>query len=114
MKKYILLFLGAMHSAISGLFTPWLLMLSFNLSKGPVNNPDGVIFIPVGIIMLLAFLAVDILIIVKTAKSNNLSRTEKLVSVLVFIILKILCLAIIDQNGLRNFFEDFNTRFISR
>lgn len=113
-EKTALLLLGAIHSVISGFFTPWLLMLSFNLSKGPVNNPEGVMFIPVGIIVLLAFLAIDILIIVKTVKSNNLSRTEKLILISAFIILKILCLALIDQNGLRNFLKYFNIRYLQR
>lgn len=88
-------------------------MLSFNLNKGPVNNPEGVMFIPVGIIVLLAFLAVDILIIVKTVKSKTLLRREKVIFIIFFVILKILCLALIDQNGLRNFLKYFNIKYFS-
>ena len=62
----------------------------------------------------LIVMAIDTLIIVKIAKSENMSVLQKTITILVFFIIKAACFLMIDQNGLRNFLKDFNIKYLHR
>ena len=97
--KYLLLLV---YAGLSSLYTPSNLNIAFNFSHGIANNPDGIISVPIGIAIILTILTIDVLIVVKTAKSKNISKLKKVFFILSFIIIKIICLTL-DQNGWRNF-----------
>lgn len=91
--------------------TPSLLNTAFNFTKGISNNPEGAIFVPFGIIMLVAILAIDILIIIKTIKSKNMTVAEKVITITIFIVAKVIGLTL-DKNGWNNFVKCFKWRYM--
>lgn len=70
--------------------------------KGPVNNPEGEMFVPLGIMLLLAITAADVLIIVKTVRSGSMTRWERVLTVLAFIAVKVIGLTT-DRYGWNSF-----------
>lgn len=99
------------YGFFSGYFTPCLLDTAFNFTKGICNNPEGAIFVPFGIVALLAILTIDILIIVKTIKSKNMTTPQKVITVSLFVVAKIVGL-MQDQNGWKNFVDCFKWKFL--
>lgn len=101
----------AVYGFISGLYTPSILSIAFNYSHGAVNNSDGVMFIPFGIVSLLVVLIIDILLVTRTVKSNNMTKIEKIITISIFFSAKIIGL-MGDQNGWKNIMcslkEDLN------
>jgi len=95
------------YGGFSGVYTPVLLSFAFNFSHGIAYNPDGRLFMPFAIALLLAILTVDILIIVKTIKSNTMTRFEKILTILLFVTVKTIGL-MVDQDGWRNFLHCFS------
>ena len=100
----------SVYGFFSAYYTAGFLSVAFNFGKGICYNPEGAMFIPVGIVILLAILMIDIVIIVKTLKSDNMSKLEKALTILLFIIVKIIGL-MLDQNGWRNFIHCFKWKF---
>lgn len=98
----------AIYGFISGLYLPSILSVAFNYTHGPVNNPDGEIFIPVGILILLTILVIDVLVIIRTIKSEKMTKHEKIITILVFISAKFIGLTQ-DQEGWRNFIYSLKT-----
>lgn len=110
--KIILKYLLCMiYGVFSGIYTPVIISLAFNFMKGVGNNPEGTMFVPFGIAILLAIIAIDIAIIVKTIKSNNMTRLEKVLAVSLFVIAKFIGL-MVDQNGWRNVIHCFKWKFM--
>ena len=101
------------QGGITGFLTPTLLLLSFNFMHGPVNNPEGETFVPLGIFTLIAIAAVDVLIIVKTAKSKNMTRAKKIVLIATLVCAKAIGLLMIDLNGWHSFIYSFSVKFLS-
>ena len=99
------------YGVFSGIYTPVIISLTFNFMKGVGNNPEGTMFIPFGIAILLAIMVIDIAIIVKTIKSNNMTRLEKVLAVSLFVIAKFIGL-MVDQNGWRNVIHCFKWKFM--
>ena len=95
--------LCVVYGWLSGVCVPAFIAIAFNLTKGVGNNPDGIMFIPLGILLLLAIFIIDILIIVKTVKSNKMTRTEKVITLSLFVLARIAGL-MVDQNGWKNLF----------
>ena len=85
--------------------------VAFNFTHGAANNPDGELSIPIGIVILLTIITIDILIIVKTIKSSNMKKFEKVLTISLFVIVKITGL-IVDQDGCRNFIHCFKWKFM--
>ena len=94
--------LYAVYGYFSGVYTPVFLTMAFNYMKGPVNNPEGEMFVPLGIMILLAMTAADVLIIVKTVRSGSMTRWEKVLTVLTFIAAKVIGLTT-DRYGWNSF-----------
>ena len=46
--------LCVVYGWLSGVCVPAFIAIAFNLTKGVGNNPDGIMFIPLGILLLLA------------------------------------------------------------
>ncbi len=86
----------------SAYYIPSILSVAFNFTHGTANNPDGEVFVPIGIIILLTILMIDILLIVKTIKSNNMTKHKKVLTISIFVIVKIIGL-MVDQDGWKNF-----------
>ena len=99
------------HGFLSGVYTPGLLSLAFNFMHGIANNPDGESLMPLGIILVLTILTIDILIIVKTIKSKSIPTLEKVLTIGLFVIVKSIGL-MVDQDGWRNFTKCFTYTFI--
>ena len=99
---------------IAGFFTPTFLLISFNFMHGPVNYPDGEMFVPLGIITLIAIAAVDVLIIVKTAKSKNMTRAKKIVLIATLVCAKAIGSLMIDMNDWHSFIYSFSVKFFKR
>ena len=76
LKNILKYLLCMIYGIFSGIYTPAIISLAFNFMKGVGNNPEGTMFIPFGIAILLAIVAIDIAIIVKTIKSKNLLKRE--------------------------------------
>ena len=100
-----------LYGFFSAVCTPGFMDLAFNFTHGIGNNPEGTMFIPIGIAILLAILTIDILIIVKTIKSASMTKFEKVLTISLFIIVKIIGL-MVDQNGWRNFIHCFKLKFM--
>ena len=94
--------LYAVYGYFSGVYTPVFLTMAFNYMKGPVNNPEGEMFVPLGIMILLAMTAADVLIIVKTVRSGSMTRWAKVLTVLIFIAAKVIGLTT-DRDGWKSF-----------
>ena len=94
--------LYALYGYFSACYTPVFLGLAFNFTDGVQNNPEGAMFIPVGIIILLAVLIIDVLIVVKTIRSDDMTKLEKTLTILAFAVIKIIGLTV-DRDGWRNF-----------
>ena len=103
--------LCVVYGWLSGVYVPVFIAIAFNVTKGVGNNPDGIMFIPLGILLLLAIFIIDILIIVKTVKSNKMTRTEKVINLSLFVLARIAGL-MVDQNGWRNLVYSFRAKFI--
>lgn len=99
------------YSFFSGFFIPILLNITFNFTKGICNNPEGVIFIPFGIVALLAILVIDLLIIVKTVKSKNMTVIEKVITITLFAVAKVTGLAL-NQNEWKIFVQCFKWKYM--
>ena len=99
------------YGFFSACYTPVLLSIVFNFTHGVGNNPEGTMFIPFGIVILLAILTIDILIIAKTIKSNSMTKFEKVRTISLFVIVKFIGL-MVDQNGWRNFIHCFKWKFM--
>lgn len=95
------------YGGVSGFVTPLLLLVSFNFMHGVANNPDGETFVPFGIISLLVIALVDIGIILRTVLSQSKTRTQKWLTLSLFILAKLVGLSFVEQNGLLNFIEYF-------
>ena len=106
--KYLLYMI---YGIITGIYTPVIISLAFNFMHGVGNNPDGIMFIPFGIAIILAVIAIDITIIVKTIKSNEMTRFEKMLVISLFVISKFIGL-MVDQDGWRNVIECFKYKFM--
>ena len=100
-KKIIVVLLTMVHGVWSGMFTPYILAMIFNLTDGVCENPEGVMFIPFGILNLLAIVALDVFIIVKTVRSQKRTKVEKMVAVTLFAVAKVAGL-LVDINGWKN------------
>ena len=111
LKNVLKTILCVVYGCLSGVYTPVFIAIAFNITKGVGNNPDGIMFIPVGIVILLAILIIDVLIIVKTIKNNKMTRMEKVIIISLFALAKIAGL-MVDQNGWRNVFCSFWVKFI--
>lgn len=111
LKTILKYFLYMAYGVFSGIYTPVIISLAFNFMKGVGNNPEGTMFIPFGIAILLAIMVIDIAIIVKTIKSNNMTRLEKVFTVSLFVIVKFIGL-MVDQNGWRNVIHCFKWKFM--
>lgn len=94
-----------------GIYTPVIISIAFNFTHGAVNNPDGEIFILIGIIILLTVLTIDILIVAKTIKSGTMKRFVKVLIILLFILVRIIGLTV-DKNGWRNVIYCFKLKFM--
>lgn len=105
-KNILKMVFYTVYGLFSAMYTPAFMSVAFNFGKGICYNPEGAMFIPVGIVILLAILAIDILIIVKTIKSNNMTKLEKVFAISLFATSKIVGLTL-DQNGWRNFIHCF-------
>lgn len=103
--------LYTVYGFFSAYYTASFLSVAFNFGKGICYNPEGAMFIPVGIAILLAILTIDILIIVTTIKSSSMTKFEKVLTISLFVIVKIIGL-IIDQNGWKNFIHCFKWKFM--
>ena len=99
------------YGGFSSIYMPSFLNVVFNFTHGVANNPDGTISIPFGIIILLVILTIDILIILKTFKSNNMTKLEKAIIFLLFITIKFIGLTV-DKNGWSNFIDCFKWKFM--
>ena len=99
------------YGVFSGIYTPVIISLAFNFMKGVGNNPEGTMFVPFGIAILLTIIALDIAIIVKMIKSNNMTRLKKVLAVSFFVIAKFIGL-MVDQNGWRNVIHCFKWKFM--
>lgn len=99
------------YGFFSAVCTPVFMSLAFNFMHGVGNNPDGIMFIPVGIAILLAILTIDILIIVRTIKSSSITKLEKVLTISLFVIVKIIGL-MVDQDGWKNFIHCFKWKFM--
>lgn len=60
------------------------LNVAFNFSKGIANNPDGVITVPIGILIVLVILLVNVLLVRYIFKSTGMSKIEKWVNIVLF------------------------------
>ena len=103
--------LYTVYGFFSAVYTPSFLNVAFNFGKGICYNPEGAMFIPVGIAILLAILTIDILIIAKTVKSNNMTKFEKVLTLSLFVIVKIIGL-MVDRNGWKNFIHCLKWMFM--
>lgn len=110
--KTILKYLLCMsYGVFSSIYTPSFLSVAFNFTHGAANNPDGELSIPIGIVILLTIITIDILIIVKTIKSSGMTKFEKVLTISLFVIVKIIGL-IVDQDGWKNFMHCFKWKFM--
>ncbi len=98
------------YSFISAMYTAGFLNLAFHFSHGIANNPDGVVGIPIGVLALLAFIAIDIVIVVKIVKSKAMVKPEKILFLWLFLLEKFLGF-MVDQDGWANFWHYFSYRF---
>lgn len=103
--------LYTVYGFFSAYYTASFLSVAFNFGKGICYNPEGAMFIPVGIAILLAILTIDILIIVRTIKSSSMTKFEKVLTISLFVIVKIIGL-MVDQNGWKNFIHCFKWKFM--
>ena len=103
--------LHMVYGFFTAVYTPVFICLAFNFMHGVGNNPDGEIFIPFGIAILLAILVIDILIIMKTIKSNNMTKVEKILTIALFVAAKMIGL-MVDQDGWRNVFTCLKYKFM--
>ena len=114
MNKHKILLKNILHTIygfFSACYTPSFLNVTFNFTHGIANNPDGAIFILFGIIIILSILAIDISIIVKNIKSYTMSKTEKVVTIFLFVLIKFIGL-MVDKDGWRNFIHCFEWKFV--
>ena len=106
--KYLLC---VVYGVFYGIYTPVIISFAFNFMKGVGNNPEGTIFVPFGIVILLSVIVIDIAIIVKTIKSDNMTRLEKVLAVSLFVIAKFIGL-MVDQDGWRNVIHCLEWKFM--
>ena len=99
------------YGFFSAIYTPAFMSMAFNFMHGIGNNSDGTIFIPIGIAIILAILTIDILIIVTTIKSSSMTKFEKMFTLSLFVIVKIIGI-MVDQDGWRNFIHCFKWKFM--
>ncbi|MBR2861249.1 MAG: hypothetical protein IKB86_05375 [Clostridia bacterium] len=111
LKKLLKTILYTAYGFFSALYTPSFLSVAFNFTHGAANNPDGELSIPIGIVILLTIIAIDILIIAKTIKSSGMTKFEKVLTILLFVIVKIIGL-MVDQDGWKNFIHCFKWKFM--
>ncbi len=88
-KPVLKALLYMVYGGISGFLTPMFLLMAFNFMDGIKENPEDEMFIPFGILMLLAFLIVDIVIIVKTVLSKSMTRVGKALTIALFVVAKV-------------------------
>lgn len=106
LKPILKAILCMVYGGISGFFTPTFLLMAFNFMDGIKENPEDEMFIPFGIGILLAFLIVDIVIIVKTMLSKSITKGGKALIIALFIIIKAGSV-MANQLGLQLFIECF-------
>jgi len=111
LKNIFNITLYTVYAFFSSYFTPSILSVTFNFTHGVANNPDGELLVPIGIITIFAILIIDLLFIVKTIKSNNVTKNEKMLTILFFVIVKIIGL-MMDPDGGRNFLHCFKKKFM--
>lgn len=111
LKTIVKNFLYTVYGFFSAYYTASFLSVAFNFTHGAANNPDGELSIPIGIVILLTIITIDILIIVKTIKSSSMKKFEKVLTISLFVIVKITGL-IVDQDGWRNFIHCFKWKFM--
>lgn len=112
LKNLLKILLCIVYGFFSAYYTAAFLNVAFNFTHGAANNPDGTLSIPIGIVILLAILMIDIVIIVKTLKSSNMSKLEKALTISLFVVVKTIGL-MMDQNGWKNFIHCFKWKFMS-
>jgi len=103
--------LYTVYAFFSSYFTPSILSVTFNFTHGVANNPDGELLVPIGIITIFAILIIDLLFIVKTIKSNNMTKVEKILTIALFVAAKMIGL-MVDQDGWRNVFTCLKYKFM--
>lgn len=74
------------YGTLVACYFPAFLNMAFNFSKGIANNPDGVITAPIGALIVLGILLVDVLLIRHTIKSPGMSKKEKWVNIVLFML----------------------------
>ena len=100
--KFVLIYLLMLvYGFFSSLYFPGFLSVALNFTHGVGNNPDGEMLMPFGIVVILLILIIDAFIIIKTIKSTDKTKKEKVLTILIFVSVVIIGL-LIDQHGWRN------------
>ncbi len=102
MKKFAL-FSSPLILFISTYFLPLYFMLAFNFSKGIQNNSDGIMFIPVGFILIIMSFFINFFLIKKSVASIRSNKNKNIF--LAVLIIAALAPIIINLKYWGNFFE---------
>lgn len=109
-KKISFLVFSLIIGFISSYYFESFLSMAFNLTKGVSENPEGKIFMPLGVIIILTILTVTFLTIKKVFKSTVYHKTEKFIFMFLLILVWIVG-TILTLDYWRNFFVDLNILF---
>ncbi len=104
--------LYVVYGGVSGFLTPLLLLVSFNFMHGVAHNPDGEILVPFGVFSLLVIFIADIFVVLRTLLSKRKMRAQKVLILTLFLLAKTAGLAMVEDNGLRNFIEYFRLAYM--
>lgn len=75
------------HIFISAYLLPIFFIIAFNFSKGIQNNEDGFFMIPIGFVLIVFTLFIDVLLIIKAFKMNKDSVCSKVIIVAVLAVI---------------------------
>lgn len=88
----------------SSYLMPGFLLFAFNYGKGIQNNEDGIMFIPVGFILVGLTVFLNVIVVRKVLKMQQDSRHKKLLVVLVLLAIVIVSV-IVTETTWALFFE---------
>ncbi len=102
-KISFLLILNAIYGFFVFYILPTLLIFAFNLSKGPVNNSDGELFVPVAWILMLLIPVLFFFINKAIIKKFFLSKKVFFISIPAFVIGATFAIIITNANYSTNY-----------
>lgn len=86
-KRIFYYIVSSLYVFFSSALMPIFFLIAFNYSKGSQNNEDGITFIPLGFILIIITVFIDVLLVRKALKMNVNSRRNKLFVFAVLIII---------------------------